>query len=180
MMSRYFKTEGIVLKRINFGEADKILTIYTNHYGKIRAIAKGVRKLTSRKGGNVELFNQIVVFLNKGRNLNILTEVQVLNTFKVWRRDLKKVAVAYYFCELVDKLTPDEQSHRVVYKLLVDFLSKIGSTKGLPKLIREFEEKLLIELGFGIPAELKQASISLKSYIEEITERQINSQRVFN
>ena len=177
-MNRTYKTEGIILKRVNFGEADKILTIYTKHYGKIRAIAKGVRKLTSRKAGNVELFNQAVIFLAKGKNLDILTEVQLLNSFKAWRKDLKKVAAAYYFCELVDKLTPDNQASQSVYWLLVQALSKI-SQESLPELVRSFEEQLLDKLGFGVPPQLRQSQKSLKSYIEEITEREINSQKVF-
>ena len=177
-MNRTYRTEGIILKRVNFGEADKILTIYTKHYGKIRAIAKGVRKITSRKAGNVELFNQTVIFLAKGKNLDILTEIQVLNSFKIWRKDLKKVAAAYYFCELVDKLTPDNQANRFVYQLLVQTLSKI-SHESLPELARSFEKQLLDELGFGVPPQLRQSSKSLKSYIEQITERKINSQKIF-
>lgn len=173
-MRRSFKTEGIILKRINFGEADKILTIYTKHYGKIKALAKGVRKITSRKGGNVELFNQVIIFLAKGKNLDILTEAQVLNSFKEWRKNLRKVGTAYYFCELVDKLTPEGQPHQAVFRLLQDFLSRISQEKRLG-LARAFEEKLLEELGFGVPPELKKAKGSLRAYIEEITERKINS-----
>lgn len=179
-MPRTRKTEGIILKRFNLGEADKILTLYTKHYGKIRAIAKGVRKITSRKAGSVELFNQVIVFLHQGRNLDILTEVQTLETFQSWRKNLKKVALAYYFCELVDKLTPDEQAHQAVYELLAAFLKKIGQTEPLDSLARSFEENLLIKLGFGIPSHLRQRAGSLKSYIEEITEREIVSQKVFN
>jgi len=78
---RSYKTEGIVLKRINYGEADRILTIYTKRHGKIRAIAKGVRKLTSRKAGSLELFNNVVLFLVKGKNLDIITEAQTVDLF---------------------------------------------------------------------------------------------------
>ncbi len=176
-MGRTYKTEGIILKRINYSEADRILTIYTKHYGKIRALAKGVRRITSRRGGNVELFNQAVLFLNKGRNLDILSEAQVVHSFKSWRRDLKKVALAYYFCELVDKLTPDGQANQRVFQLLSHFLEKIG-TASLPELTRSFEEALLEELGFGVPKELKRSSESLKDYIESITEKKLNSQEI--
>ena len=176
-MDRTYKTEGIILKRINYGEADRILTIYTKHYGKIRALAKGVRRITSRRGGNVELFNQAVLFLNKGKNLDLLTEAQVVNSFKSWRRDLKKVTVAYYFCELVDKLTPEEQPNQAVFQLLSNYLDKI-STASLPELTRSFEETLLRELGFGVPEELRRSSNSLRDYIESITEKKLNSQDI--
>lgn len=176
-MGRTYKTEGIILKRINYGEADRILTIYTKHYGKIKALAKGVRRITSRRGGNVELFNQAAIFLNKGRNLDILTEAQVTNAFKSWRRNLKKVATAYYFAELVDKLTPEEQPNQTVFQLLSRFLEKIG-TASLPELTRSFEEVLLKELGFGVPEELRKQPGSLRNYIESIIEKKLNSQDI--
>ena len=176
-MGRTYKTEGIILKRTNYGEADKILTIYTKHYGKIRALAKGVRRVTSRRGGNVELFNQAILFLNKGRNFDLLTEAQVTKSFKTWRKDLKKVVLAYYFVELVDKLTPDEQASQAVFQLLSYYLDKLG-TANLPELTRSFEEALLRELGFGVSQELKQEPGSLKDYIETITEKKLNSQEI--
>ncbi len=176
-MGRTIKTEGIILKRINYGEADRILTIYTKHYGKIKALAKGVRKITSRRGGNVELFNQATLFFHKGKNLDLLTEAQVTNAFKSWRKDLKKVATAYYFAELVDKLTPEEQPNQAVFNLLSRYLEKIG-TASLPELTRSFEEALLKELGFGVPKELRDKPGSLRDYIETITEKKLNSQEI--
>lgn len=173
-MTRTYKTEGIVLKRKNFGEADKLLTIYTKHYGKIRVIGKGIRKTTSRKAGSLELFNHSRLFLAKGRNLDIITETATINAYRGWRKNLTKVGVAYYFCELVDKLTPDGQPNRTVFELLKDYLGKI-SDADLPALSRSFEEHLLDELGFGVPAEIKRKPGTLKTYIESITERQINS-----
>jgi len=176
-MKGSYKTEGIILKRTNYGEADRILTIYTKHYGKIRALAKGVRRITSRRGGNVELFNQAVLFLNKGRNLDLLQEAQVVYSFKSWRRDLEKVATAYYFSELVDKLTPEGQANQRVFQLLSHFLEKIAIAR-LLELTRSFEEMLLEELGFGVPEELKRSSGSLRNYIESITEKRLNSQDI--
>ncbi|MGB9706629.1 MAG: DNA repair protein RecO [Microgenomates group bacterium] len=176
-MSGTYKTEGIILKRKNFGEADKILTIYSKHYGKIRAIAKGVRKLKSRKAGSLELFNHCRLVLAKGRNLDIISEVEVINTFRWWRENLTKVGVAWYFCELVDKLTPDEQANKAVFELLKSFLEKID-TDSLPNLVRSFEEHLLDELGFGVPSQLRNRQGSLKSYIESITEKEVQSPKI--
>lgn len=176
-MNRTYKTEGIVLKRVNLGEADRILTIYTKHYGKIRALAKGVRKLTSRKGGNVELFNHLVLFLVKGRDLDIISEVQLLNSFRSWRKDLNKIGLAYYFCELVDKLTPEGQADKAVFELLRESLGRID--KETPsELIRSLEEELLKELGFGILPQLQESQESLRDYIEEIIEKKISTLKI--
>jgi len=173
-----YKTEGIILKRTNYGEADRILTIFTKHYGKIKTIAKGIRKLTSRKAGSLELFNHVTLFLIKGKNLPLLTEVQTINLFKNWRKDLARIGVAYYFCELVDKLTPEEQENSSVFELLRDYLEKIATKKNLNFLVREFEEKLLKELGFGIPEIWQEKQGSLKNYIESIIEKKINSPKI--
>lgn len=159
-----YKTEGVILKRTNYGEADRILTIYTKHYGKIKAIAKGVRKITSRKGGNLELFNHCVLFLAEGRNLDIITEVQVVNSFRQLLGDLKKIADAFYIVELVDSLTPYGQSERPVFYLLVGALGNLD--------IERFEIELLKRLGFWSD---KIDRRDVKGYVEEIIERKLRS-----
>lgn len=183
-MGRTYKTEGIILKRRNFGETDKILTIYSKHYGKIRTIAKGIRKVTSRKAGSLELFNHCILFLAKGKNLDIISEVETINSFRSWRKNLTKVGVAYYFCELVDKLTPDNQANKAVFELLRDYLGRIdaadppGGRVNLSELVRSFEEHLLDELGFGVPSDLRKRPGSLKAYIESIAEKEIHSPKI--
>ncbi len=168
-----YKTEGVILKRTNYGEADRILTIYTKYRGKIRAIAKGVRKITSRKGGNVELFNFCTLFLAEGRNLDIVTEAQVVNSFSRIRDDLERTAAAFYLVELVDQLTPDGQVNRQVFDLLVSALAALQDTRyKILDTTRNFEIDLLKLLGFWSDAvDIK----NVKSYIEEIIERKLRS-----
>ena len=169
-MSTY-KTEGVILKRSNYGEADRILTIYTKQYGKIRAIAKGVRKITSRKGGNLELFNHCVLFLAEGRNLDIITEAQVVNSFSRLSQDLEKTAGAFYLVELVDQLTPDGQANRQVFDLLVSALAKLLDCQ-TDQVLADFEVSLLRLLGFWSDTIDRR---SVKSYIESIIERKLRS-----
>lgn len=171
-MSSY-KTEGVILKRINYGEADRILTIYTKHYGKIKAIAKGVRKITSRKGGNLELFNHCTLFLARGRNLDIITEAQVIRSFSALDDDLKKTAAAFYIVELVDQLTPDGQANRRVFDLLVNVLGTLQSAiNDQQSTTRDFEISLLRLLGFWSD---KIDRADVKGYIEEVIERRLKS-----
>lgn len=173
-----YKTEGVILKRINFGEADKILTIFTKRYGKIRAVAKGVRRVTSRKGGNLELFNWVVLFLATGRNLDLITEVQVKNPFAGFRKDLKKVGVAYYLCELVDKLCPDRQKNEEVLSLLIkglDALQREGvDSEEEEEFIQTFERQILEILGFW-PRGEKGKRINTQAFIEGIIEKRLKS-----
>jgi DNA repair protein RecO (recombination protein O) len=172
-----FKTEGIILKRINFGEADRILTIFSKHFGKIKVLAKGVRKLTSRKAGALELFNHSSLFLVKGRNFDIISEAEPLNLFKSWRKDLLRVGIAYYFCEVIDKLTPEGQPNKDVFELLKNSLSALGKNN-LKNLVLSFQENLLETLGFGIPPGVARNTKQLHHYIESISERTITSPRI--
>lgn len=175
-MSRSYKTEGVVLKRKNFGEADRLLTIYSKHYGKIRVIAKGVRRTTSRKAGSLELFSYTRLVLAKGKNLDLITEVELINSYRPIsagsKKNLLQVGVAYYFCELVDKLTPEAQANKLVFSLLKEYLGRI-KTSNLKVLVRCFEESLLNELGFGVPREWQKWFGSLQPYIETIVEKEI-------
>jgi DNA repair protein RecO (recombination protein O) len=171
-----YKVEGIILKRSNLGEADKLLSVFTKEEGKIKVLAKSIRKITSRKAGSLELFNQVKLLLVKGKNLDIITEVTVVNDFSIWRTDLKKVGVAYYLTELVDKLTPEKQEQFMVFNILQTSFNNLSSGNAT-KIILEFEKKLLNELGFGLPQKFDPQK-SLKNYIEEITEKRINSPKI--
>lgn len=174
MRSKTYKTQGIVIKRINFSEADKILTIFTNNYGKIRCLAKGIRKLTSRKAASLELFTLSAVFLAKGKNLDIITETKIINSFSAFRKDLKKVALAYKFCELTDRLTADNQSNRLLFSLLKHSLLELcGPKVNTPALAFNFKKKLLQATGFGLPK--KMSNKNLDDFLEKIIEKKINT-----
>lgn len=143
-----FKTEGIVLKRRNFGEADRILTIFSKDKGKITVLAKGVRRITSRRGGNVELLNRVLVYLHQARTFLILTEATSLDTFQKIKADLTLSTYAYHIIELVDKLTAEDQENRILYEHLVEVLRRL-ERKPRQILIRAFEVKILSDLGFA-------------------------------
>lgn len=171
-----YKVEGIILKRTNLGEADKIITVFTKEEGKLKILAKSIRKITSRKAGSLELFNHVKLLLVKGKNLDIITEVVVVSDFSIWRTNLKKVGVAFYIAELVDKLTPEKQEQIRVFNLLHQCFSSLN-TENIVNLILNFEKELLNELGFGLPQNF-DCQKSLKTYIEEITEKRINSPKI--
>lgn len=171
-MNRTYKTEGVILKRLNFGEADKIITIFSRHYGKIRCIAKGIRNITSRKGGNLELFNRVVVFIAKGKNMDIITEVQLLDSYSVFRRDLKKVALVFQAAELIDRLTADNQTNDQILVDFYEFLEQLSKgQKEDQETIKDFKIKLLQATGFGLPNVLMDKEID--DHIEKIIEKRV-------
>lgn len=171
---RTYKTEGIILKRSNYGEADRILTVFTKHYGKIKVLAKGVRRIKSRRGPNVELFNWVTLFLHKGKNFDLLSEAEVKNSFPCLKRDLCKVAVAYQFCEMVDGLCPEKQEHGMVFDYLIEALSGVSSGPSVQSnLIADFELNLLQELGYW--PRHKLPPLDLENFIEQILERKLKT-----
>jgi DNA repair protein RecO (recombination protein O) len=172
-----YKTQAFILKRINFGEADRLITLFSKHQGKLRVLAKGVRKPTSRKSGHLELFNLVKLVLAKGKNLDIITEVELVNSFRGWRTNLTRVGVAYYLVELIERLTPEGEKNRQLFRLLEEAFTKLKDDS-LIGLIRDFERKLLLESGFGIPKRLENAPGSLVVYLEEIAEKKIKSRQV--
>lgn len=142
-----FKTEGIILKRRNFGEADRILSVFTLRDGKISVLAKGVRRITSRRAGNVELLNRVSIFLHQTKGMPILTEAISIETFSKIKNDLRLSTVAFHIIELVDKLTAENQESRMLYENLVQVLKRL-ERKPRQILIRAFEVKILSLMGF--------------------------------
>jgi DNA repair protein RecO (recombination protein O) len=146
-MPGLYKDEGVVLRTIKLGEADRILTLYTAHGGKIRAVAKGVRKTKSRFGGRLEPFSRLDLMLYRGRNLDTITAAHLLDSHKEARSDLRRLSAAAALCELVDKITPDDESSRTVYDLLVGGLDA-ASRGACDTVVPAFAIKLLSISGF--------------------------------
>ncbi|HSX57888.1 MAG TPA: DNA repair protein RecO [Candidatus Saccharimonadales bacterium] len=148
---RNFSTEGLVIKRKNFGEADSLVTIFTKNQGKITSIAKGVRKITSRRAPSLELFNQIKFFLYGNGKLPVLTEAASLQSFPNLKKDLDKLSLAYLILELLDQFLAEGQESQKLYLLLVEVLEEINETEDLEKaklLSSCFQIKLLREVGY--------------------------------
>jgi DNA repair protein RecO (recombination protein O) len=145
---RLYRTEAIVLKRLDFGEADRILTLYTPDRGKVRAIAKGVRRIASRKSGHVELFTHAGLLLAEGRNLDVVTQAETVRPFRRIREDLIRTTYAYHIAELVDRFVEEGIESPATFDLLRDALAALTEAEDPSLVARFFEVKLLGHLGF--------------------------------
>jgi DNA repair protein RecO (recombination protein O) len=146
---RSFRAEAVVLRHSDWGEADRLLTLYTREQGKARAIAKGARKVTSRKGGHLEPFTHVKLQLARGRDLLIVTQADTLQAYLPLREDLVKTGYAAYAAELLDRFVYEEESaNPAVFRLLTETLSRLAgqSDPWLP--VRYYEMRLLDYLGF--------------------------------
>lgn len=169
-----FRVEGIILKRRNLGEADRILTVFSLQKGKISVLAKGVRRITSRRAGNVEVLNRVSMYLHQAKTFLILTEAVSLDTYQKLKEDLTLSTYAFHIIELVDKLTAENQESRILYEHLVNVLQRL-SRNPRQILIRAFEVKILSNLGFLSFLEEKGLLKELEVLTwEEIEKLQIN------
>lgn len=141
-----YKCRGIILKRTNLGEADRIITIFTDKFGKIRVVAKGVRKTLSRMAGHLEPFCLTRLELAEGKNLDVITGAQVEKCFLPLRSDLEKTNASFYFTEVIDKMVEEREPHSEIYHLLDDTLEHINDIAG-PLLKPYFEINFLTEMG---------------------------------
>lgn len=174
-MPRSLTSEAIVLSRKNYGEADRILTLFTKDYGKITAIARGVRKPKSKKRSSIEVFSKFKFSGSKFGDFYLVTETDILDSFSSIRRDLKKVTVAYFFLEAINKLTQPEEENKALYNLLVSALEKLSSSSKLKTIRERFVEEILILLGFW--QEGKKIG-DIDTALESVVERQMNTKRV--
>lgn len=176
---RSYKTEGIVLKRRNFGEADRILTILTKYNGKIQVKAPGVRRIPSRRSSHVELlnFSLLTLYASSGSFMPIVTEAQTLEDFSEVKDNLEKIGCAYYICELINGFCPDNQENREVFFLLQSTLSSLSRNNDMKLVIKYFEKELLTKLGFWSEAKLLQTQDSLM-VMERLLERKLKTMRL--
>lgn len=144
-----YKSEAVVMKRMDLGEADKIVTIFTPHFGKLRVVAKGVRKMTSRLAGHVELYTRSQMLLAKARNLDIITQSETIDAYRPLHDDLERIAHASYAAELVDALTPDALENYPVYKLMVETMGLLSSEPHPDRVARWFDLQLLGYMGYA-------------------------------
>ena len=145
---RVYRTEAIVLRRSDFGEADRLLTVMTPYLGKLRLLAKGVRRTRSRKAGHLETFTRTQLLVARGRNLDIITQAQTLEPYLALRQDLWRMSHAYYAGELIDRFSEEDAENEAVYRLFADALGWICASPNLPLTLRFLELQVLNLVGY--------------------------------
>ncbi len=145
---RTLRVESIVLHHTNWGEADRLLSIFTKSHGKLRVIAKSVRKMQSRKAGHLEPFSHSTLLLARAHDLWIVTDAETIDAFTPLREDLQLMTRASYVIELMDQFTYEEGQNWQLYQLGVDSLRRLCETPDSFVPLRYFEMRLLDLVGF--------------------------------
>lgn len=177
MISHTYATEGVVLKNKEIGEADKLVTLFTRRFGKVVALAKGVRQITSRRAGTLEPATQGVFFFAHGKTWDILTQVQLINSFAAARRHLARVTQVYQLLEVTDLLTREHQVHPEIYDLVVTTLTQLNQPGQRRQLLVNNIRQLVNNLGFGPPPDASETA--LKHHIEAIANRALRTKAIF-
>ena len=146
---RLFRTDGIILRRQDFGEADRLLTIFTPEHGKLKAIAKGSRKPAGRRTGHVELYTRVAMMIAYGRELHVVSQAELVEAYLPLREDLERSAYASYVVELLDHFSETEETNAPLYHLLDNTLGWLTEPQvDLRLLARYYELQLLRLVGF--------------------------------
>ncbi len=145
---RLYRTDAIILRRTDFGEADRLLTVFTPDRGKLRLLAKGVRKITSRKAGHVELFMLTDMLVARGRTWDIISQAEIVEPYRHLREDLDTTSYAYYLAELVDRFMEEHDTNRPLFELLALTLARLSHVDDSFITLRYFELHLLSLTGF--------------------------------
>ena len=144
---RRYTTEAIVLSRFDLGEADRVLTLITPTEGKLKAIAKGVRRPTSRLGGSLEPFAELTIALARGRTFDVVTQVSVGHAWLNLRDSLESTATAWYLAELADRSLEERHAAEPLYALLRRAYELLDAGMAPGRVTRWYEMHLLDELG---------------------------------
>jgi DNA repair protein RecO (recombination protein O) len=146
--SRTYKTSGVVLRQYPLGEADRIISILTPDLGKVRAVAKGVRRPNGRLRGHLDLTNVVDFAAAYGRNLDVITDAALRDDHPGSRENLARLSLAIYVCEIADLFSQERSPSRALFALVTETLEALGES-GDPWLVgRWYEQRVLDVTGF--------------------------------
>ena len=168
-MVQLYQTNAININSYNLSENDKIIVMYSKDNGIIRCVAKGVKKPKSKLGGRMDLLINNNLLLSKGKNLDIVSQAEVINGFKNIRLDFTRLGLAIYCAELIGIFgIENDPNSQLIYNLLLETLGKINETSGknnLLSIVIDFQLKLMEITGYKLST--NSCSCCGKPYDEE-------------
>lgn len=149
-MKKHFKTEGVVIRKTDFNEADRIVTVLTDEFGKIDCVAKGARRIKSKFCGRLELFSRVQIACFQGRDLACLNEAHLVSAFAD-EKDIHKHRILFYIAEITHRLLSYNQPTEGVFSLLTETLCHLENGYKVETLLHAYLIKLLTLTGFLSP-----------------------------
>lgn len=143
------KTQGIIIKRNSLSDTDRLLTIYTQDFGKILVRGKAIKKGQAKLKGHLELFLHSYLMIAQGKRLDIITNAETIDSFSHLHQDISSLAAAYYLSELIDKLIIGPEKDERIWQLILNSFQGLNQLNNRTELLKNFREKLLEYLGYG-------------------------------
>ena len=169
-----FTATGLILKRSNTGELDRVVTVFTKEYGKLVCIAKGSRKLTSSKLATLEPGCLAKLYFVETKSLPILTQAQLIDDFSALKCSLVSIRKFFQVLEMLDVLLPEEDEQQEVFRIALDMISHMEEDESnKTHLVRVAFHQILELLGFDTKAASLEGSMS--EQIEELTSRKLKA-----
>lgn len=176
-LPRNFTDEALVLRRSNYSEADRLLTIFTKNHGKLFALAKGSRKAISRKAPHIELFTHTKLSFASSPHYLIITQAETIDSFLLLKTDLAPIRAAFHLNEIIDQLLPEQEPYPEIFAYLTGLFNDLNQphipTAQRQQLITDFQLTLLDKLGFGHPITITHASVY--AHIEDILDHRLHA-----
>jgi len=173
MTPRSATVEAIVLKRHNYQEADRFITVFSRYQGKVEALAKGVRKLSSRKRPALEPGNHVKLSITTSTHLPLITEAILIHPFTAAKANLPRITQLHQLLEIVDLLTVETESHPQVFNLLQQSLRALETNGHKKDYLLENIRLILQDLGFTYDKKFSEGG--LRRYIEDLGNRNLRS-----
>ena len=160
----FFKTDAIVVRSLNYGESDRIITFFTRDFGKIKGIAKGARRSKKRFQNALGLFSHLRLnfFEREGMGLMRVDGCDILHPFPRIREDLKKIFFGNYYLEMVNEMAGEREANQKVFDLILSFLSSLDETETNEEQLRMFEIRMLTL--FGYQPNMKRCDLCKKGW----------------
>ncbi len=178
-MNPSFTDVGIVIRLVDGGEADKYASLVTRDHGFIDTLAKGVRRSASRKSGHLDLLNLVKFQVARGRTPQILTQVDLIDSFNDLKNDIRFSRSAFYLMEILNHILAAEQKDKQLFVSVKNYFTKLHQleySQASRQLSTEFEVYLLQHLGYPLPKKI--TPINLISHFENIISRRLKTKQI--
>ncbi|HEX9007638.1 MAG TPA: DNA repair protein RecO [Patescibacteria group bacterium] len=178
-MKPAFADTGIILKVVDFAEADKLVGVLSHNHGYQEYVARGARRLNSKKAPHLDLFNQIKFQVGRGNNPQLLVQADTINYYPAIKSGLEKARIAMSLAEIITSVLPYEEEDRQTYLSLTNFFEAIDlqtDRSNLGKITYDFSLYLLRHLGYPLPSTVSPENIT--GYFETIINKKIISRQL--
>lgn len=173
-----YKTQGIIIRKKDYRDTDRLFTLYTLDYGKVQAVAQGTRKIESKLAGSLELLNHCSITFAKGKTFDRIATVDIHHTFEQVKADLFALSAALHGIALFDNVVKWDLRDEPLFLLLLDFLESIQKNARqahLPDVVTAFSQKLSAQLGYGETPLPFESDVSSRTYFDLLFNEKVSA-----